>query len=288
MQLYIYAKSSHRDSLESVRRASALAKMLVECKPTLCTGDYRAATIARESMDVEDAMGIDAMGNLPHTMERLDMLIYDNEDVDEQMHSAMSSFTTRLYKIGEDIPYELIDSFYFQEHKPLYSRAIFFGDEDYNKWFLEFSQGSKKQDIPLLNGNYFFLDSAEKFRDSFSEVIEEEQYKEVISKTKYLLCGTIHGCLESLAAGQSPIFFLRGDKEVSNLELLKKYNIPTAKGETLDALIEDYDSIIANYPQTMPVDKYDPTKLQEEILSTLDEYAHITPSMDYSYYYADK
>ena len=116
MDLYIYAKSSHRDGLENVRRCSALARMLQEFEPTLCTGDYRAASIAKDTLGIKRTMGIDAVGNLPYTMERLDMLMYDNDEVTQQMHAQMDVLCKSLYNVGEDIPFDIVDQEFF---KPL-------------------------------------------------------------------------------------------------------------------------------------------------------------------------
>lgn len=288
MKLYLYAKSSHRDTLDNTRRCAALSNMLKKCEPILCTGDYRAAIIARESMDVKNTMGIDAMGNLPHTMERLDMLVYDNEDVTQEMHTQMDDFCTRLYKFGKDIPLDVVDERYFNKHKELYEKAVFFSDEDYKKWFFDFCENSKKYEMALLNGNYFFLDTQKQFLKSFNEVVDEEEYFEVISQTKHLLSGSVHTCLESLASGHKPVFFKRGDKEVLHLELLDKYNIPTASGDTLDALMLSYENIIKNYPKTNPIECFNYQELEKEILKTLKEFAHISPALDYSHYYPDR
>nr|WP_321268164.1 hypothetical protein [uncultured Sulfurimonas sp.] len=288
MKLYIYAKSSHRDTLDNVRRCAALANMLESCEPILCSGDYRAAIIARDTMDVKNTMGIDAMGNLPHTMERLDMLIYDNEDVTQEMHTQMQEFCTHLYKFGEDLPLDIVDKKYFLEHDEVLKRGVFFSDEDYKKYFYDFCEGSKKYDMPLLNGNYFFLDTSEHFEKSFSQVIDEEEYFEFVSTTKYLLCGSVHTCLEFLASGNKPVFFKRDDKEVDYLELLEKYNIPTAYGDTLDALMISYEDIIKNYPNTKAIECFDVKELEDEILKTLQEFAHIAPALEYSHYYPDK
>jgi hypothetical protein len=287
MKLYIYAKSSHRDGLDNVRRSAALANMLEECEPTLCTGDYRAASIARDTMGVKYTMGIDAMGNLPHTMERLDMLIYDNEDATQEMHSQMEKFCTKLYSVGKQIPLDVVDKEYFIPHDGAIEKAVFFSDEDYAKWFLDFCKDSKKYDMPLLNGNYFFLDTQEQFAKSFSDVVDEDEYFDIISETKYLLCANVHTCLESLASGHNPVFFKRSDKELEHLELLEKYNIPSASGENLDELMMSFEEIIKEYPRTEPIKLYDITKVKEEIIATFKAYEHIPSSLDYSYHYAN-
>lgn len=288
MNLWIYAKSSHRDSLDNVRRSSAIANALAEFSPTLCTGDYRAASIARETIGVKNTMGIDAMGNLPHTMERLDMLIYDNEDVTLQMHKEMSEFCAKLYSIGAELPFDIVNMSYFNTNSPTTKKAVFFSDDDYAKWFLNFCKDSKKYDLPLLNGNYFFLDTQKEFEKSFSQVIEEEGYEEVIKSSEYLLCGSIHTCLESLACANKPVFFIRKDKPILNMKLIVKYKIPVVHGENLDELMQNFENIIQNYPQTQKIEPYDFSSLKEDIAAVFKKYESIAPVMDYSYNYADK
>jgi hypothetical protein len=288
MNLWIYAKSSHRDSLDNVRRSSAIANALEEFTPTLCTGDYRAATIARTTMGVKNTMGVDAMGNLPHTMERLDMLIYDNEDVTPEMHQEMDEYCSKLYSVKEALPFDIVDASYFGGSESVIKKAVFFSDDDYAKWFLDFCKGSQKYDVQLLNGNYFFLDTQKEFEKSFSGVIDEEEYEDIIKHTEYLLCGSVHTCLESLASGNKPVFFMRRDKPVVNMKLIMKYKIPLAHGDNLDALMQNFEAIIENYPQTQKIEPYDFSSIKEEITAVFKKYEGMLPAMDYSYQYASK
>lgn len=288
MNLWIYAKSSHRDSLDNVRRSSAIANALKEFSPTLCTGDYRAASIARETMGVKDTMGVDAMGNLPHTMERLDMLVYDNEDVTPEMHEEMGEFCSKLYSVGKDLPFDIVDESYFQESKSSIKKGVFFSDDDYDKWFLNFCKGFKKYDVPLLNGNYFFLDTQKEYQKSFSEVVDEEEYKEFVKSSEFLLCGSVHTCLESLACGNKPVFFMRKDKPILNMKLILKYKIPLAHGENLDELMQNFETIITNYPQTQKIEPYDFASMKEEMAVIFEKYKGLVPAMDYTYAYANK
>lgn len=288
MDLYIYAKSSHRDGLENVRRCSALARMLQEFEPTLCTSDYRAASIAKDTLGIKRTMGIDAMGNLPHTMERLDMLIYDNDEVTAQMHDQMDAFCSRLYQVGENIPFDIVDEEFFEPAEILCQKGVFFGDDDYKGWFLNFCEGSSCYEVTLLNGNYFFFDSAAKLAQSFREIEDEEEYIAFIKSTKYLLTASVQAALESLAAGNFPVYFARGDKELESEFLIQKYDIPVLKGADLDAIMSAFDTVCANYPQTKKIEKFDISAIKNEIALTFKEYAHIKPAIDYGYYYADK
>lgn len=285
--LWLYAKSSHRESLDSVRRCSAIANALDEFNPRLCTGDYRAASIAKDTMGVKNSMGVDAMGNLPHTMERLDMLIYENEDVTPDMYEAMDDFCSKLYSVGKDIPFDIVDKKYLAQSDFSIQKALFFSDDDYDKYFLNFCKNSKKYDMPLLNGNYFFLDTHKEYEKSFSKVIDEEEYEDIIRNTEYLLSASVHTCLESLASGNKPVFFVRKSQQHLHMELIEKYNIPTAQGDNLDALMESFEEIIVDYPQTKKLEQFDFSAIAKSIRAVFEEYKHITPTMSHIYHYAD-
>ena len=138
MQLYIYARSGHNFGLENVRRASALCNTLSEYDPILCTADYRAATFAKQCLDVQKGVGVDIIGNLPNVMERGDMLIYDDSgEASDTMTSHMKEFCTRLYKVGEDIPFEITDERFSTPLETKYEKAVYFSDDDYSNWFFE-------------------------------------------------------------------------------------------------------------------------------------------------------
>jgi hypothetical protein len=86
-----------------------------------------------------------------------------------------------------------------------------------------------------------------------------------------------------LASGNFPVYFQRADQEMQNKELLEKYNIPLASGETLDALVESFEKIISSYPHTKPLEKFDFTQIREELSQTFEAYKDILPAIDYGY-----
>jgi len=283
MQLYIYAKSGHNFGLENIRRASAVCNYLKDLKPILCSADYRAATHAKETMGVVKGVGVDVIGNLPHMMERGDMLIYDDSgEASQTMQEHMKDYCTHLYKMGIDIPFDIVDESYFEKTPTKYEKAIFFADDDYAKWFYSFCLNSSKQDFPLLLGHYFFLGTEDELKNYFSEIIEDEDYKDVIKSTKYLLTSSINSALESLASGNFPIYFKREDKEtIENLDLLEKYNIPTIKGDNLEELTKEFDKVISNYPKIKEIEKFDISKIYKEVEDTLKKFEHIKPSLEF-------
>ena len=250
MQVYVYSKSGHNFGLENVRRASAICNMLKDFDPILCTADYRAATFAKSELGVNRGVGVDVIGNLPNVMERGDILIYDDSgEASDTMQDHMKKFCTHLYKVGSEIPFDVVDEVYTTSTDIKYQQAIFFADDDYSEWFLNFCKGSKKHELPLVLGHYFFLGNDDKLKSSFSEIVEEEEYIDTIKSTKYLLTSSVNSCIESLASGNHPVFFKREDKErIETLDLLEKYSIPVIKGDNLNQLVDSFDEVIKNYP----------------------------------------
>ena len=282
MNLYIYAKSSHRDGLENVRRCAALAKELVEFKPTLCTEDYRAASMAKDELGVLRTMGIDGVANLRHAMERLDILIYDGAILDDEVFEQIEDYTSLFLKVKtSDIPATIVDKEFFTPIKIKRDYGIFFADDDYRNSFYDFCDGSKKHDIELLLGHYFFLGNEKRLSESFVNVQESEEYEDFIKSSKYLLCANVHSALESLACGNKPVFFMRKDKDIQNIELLEQYNIPIVKGDNLDMLIEDFYNTIENYPQTKKLENFDLSKIKTKIAEIFKQYEHLAPAIDY-------
>lgn len=288
MQLYIYAKSGHNFGLENVRRASALCNLLKDCDPILCTADYRAATFAKQCLDVNKGVGIDIIGNLPNVMERSDMLIYDDSgESSDTMQSHMKDFCTKLYKVGADIPFDIIDERFVSGAEIKHEKALFFADNDYANWFFDLVTKGSKKDFPLLWGHYLFFKNEDKFAEKFSEIIEDEDYIETIKSTKYLLTSSINTCIESAKCGNHPVYFKRLDQEIiENLDLIEKYNIPMInleKIDSLDDITDEFDKIIENYPKIKEIETFDITDIKKSIKDTLELFEKIQPSLDYKF-----
>ncbi len=285
MQLYIYAKSGHNFGLENLRRASAIFNKLKSCNPILCTADYRAATFAKAQLGVTKGVGVDVIGNLPHVMERGDMLIYDDSnEASQTMQTHMKDFCTNLFKMGVDIPFDIVDDTFFEQTENKYEKAIFFADDDYANWFFEICKDGEKLDIPLLLGHYFFLGNDDILKDYFSEIIEDEEYIDTIKSTKYLLTASVHTSLESHASGNCPVYFKRKDKEnIENLDLLEKYNIPIIDGDTLEELIINFNKTIENYPKLERIEQVDISNIKKQIEDTIKRFEMIQPSLEYKF-----
>jgi hypothetical protein len=273
MTLYVYAKSGHNFGLENIRRCSAIYKQLAHFDPILATADYRAATFAKSELGVNKGVGVDIIGNLPHMMRRKDILIFDSLEPSETMREYMTDFCEILLEVGVDIPYDIVDEEYFTEGKIINEKGFFFADDDYEADLLKICEGSKNCTLPILLGHYFFLGSETKLAPYFGEMYEDEEYEKFIKGTKYLLTSSIHAALESLASGNHPVFFSRNIKPYKGeLQFLEKYNIPQISGENLDQLVLNFEKIIADYPQTNSIKKFDMSQIIINIEATMKKY----------------
>ncbi len=248
MQVYLYAKSGHTVGLEATKRCAAIANVLKEFDPILCTSDFRAGAFAKDLLGVRRYVNIDVVRNLTNIMEKRDILIYDTPEANDAMRKDMKEFCTLFYGIGEEINGIIVDtSIYSKNENPSIEKTIFFGDDDYNNLFLEMAKDSEKLEINLLMGHYFFLGNEKIFSNHFSNIIDEEEYVQTIQNSKYLLTASLQTAFESLACGNYPVLFKRVDKDY-NEDLISKINIPLIEANNLKQLIEDFELTINNYP----------------------------------------
>ncbi len=270
---YLYSQSGHNFGFENLRREAAIFKKLAHLNPTFATGDYRAVTYAKEELGVKNGVGIDVIENLPNMMLRMDILIFDSKEPTDTMKKYMKDFCSHLYEVGVDIPYDIIDDIYFEKIDSTIEKCFFFADDDYENELIEFCKDSKQYDINLLLGHYFFFPNEAILAKSFKNIIESEDYIDTIRKSKYLLTSSVNACIESLASGNFPVYFQRKVKPFKGeLELLEKYNIPTIDAENLDTLIEEFDKVILNYPQTNKIEKVDISHIVTTIEDTVKKY----------------
>lgn len=248
MQVYLYAKSGHTVGLDATRRCAAIANFLKELDPILCTSDFRAGAFAKDNLGVKKYVNIDVVRNLHNMMHRGDILIYETPEVNENMKEEMKEFCTLLYGIGEELNEIIVDeSIYIKNENPTIEKTIFFGDDDYHNLLLGIIEDSKKYDINLLMGHYFFLGNEKIFVNHFSNIIDEEEYVQTIQNSKYLLTASLQTALESLSCGNKPVLFKRIDKSYDE-ELIKKLNLPLIQSDNLEELINQFELIIKDYP----------------------------------------
>ena len=276
MQVYLYAKSGHTVGLEATKRCAAIANVLKEFDPILCTSDFRAGAFAKDLLGVRRYVNIDVVRNLTNIMEKRDILIYDTPEANDAMRKDMKEFCTLSYGIGEEINGIIVDtSIYSKNENPSIEKTIFFGDDDYYNLFLEMTKGSEKLEMNLLMGHYFFLGNEKIFNNHFSNVIDEEEYVETIKDSKYLLTASLQTALESLACGNKPVLFKREDK-IYDEKLIHELNLPVIEAYSLKDLLEKFDASINEYPIISNFNIINLENIKKEIKEKIDLYNKLT------------
>jgi hypothetical protein len=283
MNIYFYVKTGHNVGLDALRRSVVIFNKLKQCNPILCTSDYRAATFAR-NFGINKGIGIDIIGNLPNLMERRDMLIFDSDEPSKIMKSFMNDYCDALYEVGVDIPKTIVDDRFFVKGDQSIQKTFFFGDDDYQDLLLKkLTLDETKHAISLLMGHYFFMGNEDKLIPYFQNIVEEEDYFNTILNTKFLLSSSINAIFESLAAGNYPIFYQREDKDTKDLWLLQEYSIPVIKGDKLTEIMDNFNKIIQNYPQTKELIKVDISDIEKNITNILKKFEAVLPSLEINY-----
>ena len=277
IQTYIYTQTGHNFGLEGLRRGVAIYKQFNSVEPILATADFRAASHAKDEMGVKKGVGVDIITALPHLMTRRDILIFDSQEASNFTKEHMKEFCTILIEVGVDIPNDIVDDEFFEHIENKREKCFFFADDDYEDEMINIlTVDSKKHNIDCLLGHYFFMGHDKKLSPYFNEIIEEEEYMQTIKETKYLLTSSVNAALESLASGNKPVFFARQIKEFKgNIELLEKYNIPTVQGKDLNEIVESFENLIKDYPQTNEIKKIDISNIIKNIEDTTAKFEKI-------------
>jgi len=224
MKIYYYVHTGHRVGLDRFRRAVAIIKELQkDMEITLLCSDFRIASEAKE-FGIKTSVGIDVVRNIPYIAHHGDKIIFDSDEANPVMLEDMREFFSSFVHLKENEV--MVDDKYFTNEEKTIKKALFFGDDDYEKDLekhLDFFDGLE---LDLQLGFYYFLDYEDMLKQKFSNNHEFEEYDSVITKTDILITPSPQAILENLAAGGRPVYIQREDYTQSFRELFEKLNIP--------------------------------------------------------------
>jgi hypothetical protein len=255
-KIYYYVHTGHRFGLNRYRKAVAIIEMLSDYEITLLTSDYRIASGSRD-FGINGAIGIDVFRNIPNIAEYGDILFYDSTEENEAQLDGMIEFFSKFIRVTDDPNYlprkgeyvispylkgsefvlnanPISEKFFTSQEEKSIEKALFFGDDDYDKDLLRYFSGTKIDDVDLLLGFYFFFGYEDELGTIFSKVWENEDYDEVVKKSKILITSSTQTALSSLACGGKPIFIERSDRDSNSQELLKSFGIPVLEEFSLE------------------------------------------------------
>ena len=248
MKIYYYVHTGHRIGLDRFRRAVAIIKELQkEIDITLLCSDFRIASEAKE-FGIKTSVGVDVVRNIPYIAQHGDKIIFDSDEANPIMLEDMKQFFSSFIHIKEDEV--VVDDKYFIDETKTIKKALFFGDDDYEKDLQKHFDFFDGLDLDLQLGFYYFLDYEEMLKQKFKNYHEFEDYDEVIIKTDILLTPSPQAVLENLAAGGKPIYIQREDYTKDFRKMFENLNIPIIDNYNKNRLTEIFDTIESrNYSQ---------------------------------------
>ncbi len=266
--IYYYVHTGHRFGLDRFRKAVAIINSLPELNIRLLTSDFRIASGARD-FGINGAIGIDVLRNIPNIANHGDILIYDSDEHNETQHIEMLSYFKKFIRLSLNpndqlkkgellINPHLIDSenvlsanpisqIYFDNIDKSILKILFYGDDDYDKFLYKNRVNLKNIDSDLLLGFYYFLGYENELKDSFKNIHENEEYANIIKKSKYVITFSFQTALETLASNGIPIFVERIDRPDFGNKILEKFGVPILQQfnyETINNLIVKNHQII--------------------------------------------
>jgi hypothetical protein len=274
MKLYYYVHTGHRVGLDRFRRAATIVRALGDLDITLLTSDFRIAAQARE-FGIKRAVGIDVVRNIPQIAHHGDKIIFDSAELNPLMLDDMTKYFSTFVRISDDPsdsrhpgeylinPYLegegicnalAIDERYFRAdgNEKTIEHAFYFGDDDYEEDLYKNLPVFEDLDMDLLLGFYWFLDYEKKLAGVFVNQHENEDYDEVIIRSRILVTASPQAALENLAAGGRPVFLQRPDYGREFLPLLETLNIPVVDGYNKDELAGVMSNVASHRYQKLP------------------------------------
>ena len=242
--IYLYAYTNHKKNLDNLRRIVALYKTLQEqnINSEILINDYRAQLLLKDwglplATTIETIKDIDAVAS------NEDIIIIDSpEEIEGKVINYPKKFKAVIYLNSscKEVEFQGATIFnIFLDNNLIFTKekeqkrdkeAIFiYGDSDYDKTILKNSEIFKNKNLDLYWGVYFFVKYEDKLAKIFNNIIESEEYYDILIKYQKIITSSMQIAIEARANGAFVEFLEL--KKIDNCykEILNKYNIKITK-----------------------------------------------------------
>ena len=239
--IYLYAYTNHKENLDSLRRVLALYDELkndFDCE--LLVNEFRAQLLAKEwgyplATTIETIKDIDAVASVEDTI-----IIDSPEKLEGKVLEYPQNFKEVIYLDTTNQSLDGAKNFRVFEDGYIYpileqakkeEKTIFiYGDSDYEKTILKNLDFFKNKEIDLYWGIYFFVKYEDALAEVFRDIIEPEEYYEVLKNYQKIITSSVQIAIESLANKAEVAFLpLNPTEDRSPLEQL---SIPIIKNNS--------------------------------------------------------
>jgi hypothetical protein len=242
--IYLYAYTNHKENLDSLRRVVALYKTLKEqnLESEILINDYRAQLLLKDwgyplATTIETIKDIDAVA----TPE--DLVVIDSpEKIEGKVLDYPNKFKAIIYinSLCKEVKFDnatIINTFLdnnliFSKEKEQTrdKKAIYiYGDSDYNKTILKNSEIFKNKELDLYWGIYFFVKYEDDLAKIFNNIIESEEYYDILIQYQKIITSSIQIAIEARANGAFVEFLELDSLKECYVDILNKNDIKITK-----------------------------------------------------------
>ena len=253
--IYLYAYTNFKKGLDNLRRILAiydyLTKKGLNCE--ILVNEYRAQLIAKEwgyplATTIETIKDIDAVASINDTI-----IIDSSEKIEGKVLNYPKDFKKVIFinSICNEIKFDGATIFNIKDENFFYKeldninktdKTIFiYGDSDYEKTILKNLDLFKNKGLDLYWGVYFFVKYEDILKDVFNNIIDSEEYYEVLKEYKNVITCSFEVAIEAKAAKSDVLYLNLNNLEMCKKEILWKYGIRIVDNLDIQNYIQDIE-----------------------------------------------
>ena len=241
--IYLYAHTNFKKNLDSLKRVKVIYEFLTkngkECE--ILVNDYRAQLMGSEwglplATTIETIKDIDAIAKMD------DIVIIDStEDIEGRVLTYPEKFKKVIYlnSTCKEVEFEGATIFNlfrdeniigYNSQNSKNNKSIFiYGDSDYEKVVLNNLDKFKGLDLDLYWGVYFFVKYEDELKEVFNEIIESEDYYNIISSYSNIVTSSIQTAIDARLNGANVTFWNIKDLDSCKIDFLQNNGIEIVK-----------------------------------------------------------
>lgn len=242
--IYLYAYTNHKENLDSLRRVVALYKSLkeqnLECE--ILINEYRAQLLLKD-WGLPLATTIETIKDIDAVAKPEDIIVIDSQEALEgKVLNYPQKFKAVIYlnSLCKEVKFDGATIFnifldnnliFFKEKEQVRDKNIIYiyGDSDYDKTILKNSEIFKNKELDLYWGVYFFVKYEDKLAEIFKNIIESEEYYDILIQYQKIITSSIQTAIEARANGAFVEYLELNSLNDCQREILNKNDIKIVK-----------------------------------------------------------
>ena len=253
--IYLYAQTGKEFGLDSLRRVASIYKSLEGRDDIgILVSDFRAQQ-AGISFGLPPAVPIEDIGLIGGILKDGDSILLDTTEELSQFIEKFKDRFSKIVRVSRECSIEPIDD---EIVLPAYGRdqrfgywqlqrlsppakmskkvVLYYGDSDIDLYLLKHRESFKDLDITLVWGEYFYVKYEDDYADSFSDIIESDEFEELLDEGIKVITASVQIATELKASGHCVLLIDRGDLDECREQILDELEIERVRIDDIDKI----------------------------------------------------